>query len=86
MAGAYSAWPSVASSRYVGVEMPFATPVRRPSSLVVRTESPTVSTTDVAMISHVAPAAVPMNTFVGTVRSKVRLMPAIAAWAPAQGT
>src|SRR5690606_15191437 len=57
--------------------------VRKPSLRVVRTASPTVTTTQTEMTSHAAPAAVPTNTPTGTVNRSARWTPAMSACPPA---
>lgn len=57
--------------------------VARPSERAVRTESDTVRTTPVQVIAQAATVAVPTNTAVGTVKSRVRLTMAADAFTPA---
>src|SRR4029453_11502565 len=57
--------------------------VARPSERAVRTESDTVRTTPVQVIAQAATVAVPTNTAVGTVKSRVRLTAAADAFTAA---
>src|SRR4029450_307223 len=57
--------------------------VARPSERAVRTESDTVRTTPVQVMAQAATVAVPTNTAVGTVNSRVRLTMAADAFTAA---